>query len=102
MGPAATRALPASLPSYFLKFLMNIPARFLAFSSHSHEQLYVSRGSRMAESTPLSSVGTTKLKKGIVFVGAWSIEWSRMASMMPRVSLMEMRLPVPFQPVLTR
>lgn len=35
LGPAATRALPASLPSYFLKFLMKRPARSLAFSSHS-------------------------------------------------------------------
>ena len=34
-GPAATRALPASLPSYFLKFLMKRAARSLAFSSHS-------------------------------------------------------------------
>lgn len=33
-GPAATRALPASLPSYFLKFLMKRPAKSLAFSSH--------------------------------------------------------------------
>ena len=32
-GPAATRALPASLVSYFLKFLMKRPARSLAFSS---------------------------------------------------------------------
>ena len=35
LGPAATRALPASLPSYFLKFLMKRAARSLAFSSHS-------------------------------------------------------------------
>ena len=34
-GPAATSALPASLPSYFLKFLMKRAARSLAFSSHS-------------------------------------------------------------------
>ena len=34
-GPAATRALPASFPSYFTKFLMKRPARSLAFSSHS-------------------------------------------------------------------
>ena len=34
-GPAATRALPASLPSYLAKFLMKRPARSLAFSSHS-------------------------------------------------------------------
>lgn len=34
-GPAATSALPASLPSYFLKFLMNLAARSFAFSSHS-------------------------------------------------------------------
>ena len=34
-GPAATRALPASLVSNFLKLLMNISASFLALSSHS-------------------------------------------------------------------
>ena len=34
-GPAATRALPASLLVYLSKFLMNLPARSLAFSSHS-------------------------------------------------------------------
>ena len=33
---------------------------------------------------------------------ALSIEPSRMASMMPLVSLIEIRLPVPFQPVFTR
>ena len=38
----------------------------------------------------------------VFFVGAFSIEPLRMASMIPRVSLMLMRLPVPFQPVLTR
>ena len=53
-------------------------------------------------STPGSSVGISKLKMGRVFLGAFRIEPSRMASMMPRVSRMEMRLPVPFQPVLTR
>ena len=34
-GPAATRALPASLPSYLAKFLMKREAKSLAFSSHS-------------------------------------------------------------------
>lgn len=34
-GPAATRALPASFPSYFAKFLINLCARSFAFSSHS-------------------------------------------------------------------
>ena len=34
-GPAATRALPASLPSYLAKFLMNLEARSCAFLSHS-------------------------------------------------------------------
>ena len=33
-GPAATRALPASLPVYFTKFFTKRPARSLAFSSH--------------------------------------------------------------------
>ena len=41
----------------------------------------------MPESTPGSSVGTSKLKCGIVFVGAFVIEPSRIASMIPRVSL---------------
>ncbi len=49
-----------------------------------------------------SSVGTLKSNTGICLVGALSIEPSRMASMMPRVSLIEIRLPVPFQPVFTR
>ena len=34
-GPAATRALPASLVSYLAKFLMKRPARSFAFSSHT-------------------------------------------------------------------
>ena len=38
------------------------------------------------------------MKYGMVFVGALSIEPSRMASMIPRVSRIEIRLPVPFQP----
>ena len=53
-------------------------------------------------STPFSSVGTSKLKYGMVLVGTLLMSPLRIASMMPRVSLMEMRLPVPFQPVLTR
>src|SRR5699024_4298159 len=61
-GPAATRALPSSLLSYFLKFLINLAARSFAFASHSEASAYVSRGSRMAGSTPGSSVGTSKLK----------------------------------------
>ena len=64
--------------------------------------LPVSRGSRIAGSTPGRAVGTTKSKIGMVLVGALSIEPSRIASMMPRVSLIEIRLPVPFQPVFTR
>ena len=35
LGPASTRALPASLPVYLTKFLMNRPARSSAFFSHS-------------------------------------------------------------------
>ena len=34
LGPAATKALPASLPSYLAKFLMKRLAKSLAFSSH--------------------------------------------------------------------
>ena len=34
-GPASTRALPASLPVYFTKFLMKRAARSSAFLSHS-------------------------------------------------------------------
>ena len=34
LGPAATRALPASLPSYLTKFFTKREARSLAFSSH--------------------------------------------------------------------
>ena len=37
-GPAATRALPASLPSYLAKFLMKRAARSFAFSSHLQAQ----------------------------------------------------------------
>ena len=33
-GPAATNALPASLPVNLAKFLMKRPAKSLAFSSH--------------------------------------------------------------------
>ena len=35
LGPASTKAFPASFPSYFLKLLMKRLARSLAFSSHS-------------------------------------------------------------------
>ena len=37
-GPAATNALPASLPVNFTKFLMKRPARSFAFSSHLQAQ----------------------------------------------------------------
>ena len=38
-GPAATRALPASLPSYLTKFLMKREARSFALTSHSAASL---------------------------------------------------------------
>ena len=56
----------------------------------------------MLVATPVSSVGISKSKYGSFLVGALLISPFRMASMMPRVSLMEIRLPEPFQPVLTR
>ena len=81
---------------------MNLPAKSLAFTSHSEASAYVSRGSRISVATPVSSVGTSKLKNGIFFVGALRISPLRIASMIPRVSLIEILLPVPFQPVFTR
>ena len=38
-GPAETRALPCSLPSYLAKFLMKRPARSRALVSHSEASL---------------------------------------------------------------
>ena len=62
----------------------------------------MSRGSKIAESTPGSDVGISKLKTGNVFVSAFSIDPSSIASIMPLVSFIEILLPVPFHPVLTR
>ena len=56
---------------------------------------------RICVSTPGSAVGIARSNIGRVKVSALSREPSRMASIMARVSLMEIRLPVPFQPVLT-
>ena len=101
-GPASTNAFPASFVVYLAKFLMKRPARSFAFTSHSAASAYVLRGSRMFVSTPGSSVGTSKLKYGIFFVSALAIYPSRIASMIPRVSLIEIRFPVPFHPVFTK
>ncbi len=49
-----------------------------------------------------SSVGIARSNSGRRKVSALSREPFRMASIIARVSLMEIRLPVPFQPVLTR
>ena len=95
-GPATTNALPASFPSYLAKFLIKRDAKSLAFSSHCAASAYVSRGSRIPVSTPSSSVGTSKLKYGIVFVSAFSIAPLKIPSIIPRVSLIEIRFPVPF------
>ena len=38
-GPAATNALPAAFPSYLAKFLMNLPAKSFALTSHSDASL---------------------------------------------------------------
>ena len=46
--------------------------------------------------------GNGEVKDRSFLVGAVRIEPSRIASMIPRVSLIEIRLPVPFQPVFTR
>ena len=48
-----------------------------------------------------NSQGTQLGVNATDLVGAFSIEPSKIASMMARVSLIEIRLPVPFQPVLT-
>ena len=53
-------------------------------------------------STPGSSVGTARLKYGITFVSASLIDPSRIPSMIPRVSLIEIRFHVPFHPVLSK
>ena len=55
----------------------------------------------MLVSTFGKAVGTTKLNTGTVLVSAFSIEPSKIASIIARVSLIEIRFPVPFQPVLT-
>ena len=54
----------------------------------------------MFVSTFGKAVGTTKLNTGTVLVSAFSIEPSKIASIIARVSLIEIRFPVPFQPVL--
>ena len=84
------------------RVLFQVRCSSSALASHSEASAYVSLGSRIAGSTPGSSVGTSKLKCGIVFVGASRIAPLKIASMIPRVSLMEIRFPVPFHPVFTR
>ena len=81
---------------------MNLPAKSSALTSQSFALAYVSLGSKIFGSTPGNAVGTAKLKCGITFVSALLIEPSKIASMIPRVSLMEIRLPVPFQPVVLK
>ena len=95
--------LPAAvLTVVFFWFITRGAVSYTHLVSHSEASAYVSRGSRIAGSTPGSSVGTSKLKCGIVFVGASRIAPLKIASMIPRVSLMEIRFPVPFHPVFTR
>ena len=53
-------------------------------------------------STPFNSVGTSKLKIGMFFVGALLISPFKIASMIPRVSLIEILFPVPVHHVFTR
>ena len=48
------------------------------------------------------ATGTSRLNVGIVNVCASSIEPSKIASIIARVALIEIRSPVPFQPVFTR
>ena len=62
LGPALTKALPASLDSYLTKFLTNLEAKSAAFLSHSAGLAYVSLGSKIFGSTPGNSVGTSKSK----------------------------------------
>ena len=62
----------------------------------------MSLGSKILLSTLGNAVGTSKLNSGIVLVSACSIDPSRIASIIPRVSLIEIRLPEPFQPVFTK
>jgi len=101
-GPAATSAFPLVLSVYRSKFFINRNASSLAFLSYSLGSECVSRVSRIFGSTFGKETGTSKLKIVIVLVFALSIEPSSIASIIARVSVIEILFPVPFQPVLTR
>ena len=60
------------------------------------------RGSKIWVSTPGKAFGMAKLNIGNSPISAFSIEPSKIASIILRVSLIEIRLPVPFQPVFTK
>ena len=101
-GPAFSNSLQCGLCVNLTKLLLKRPTNFLAFSSQSYLLVYVSLGSKTFLLTFGSSVGISKLKYGITFVGALSISPFKILSIIPRVSLIEIRLPVPFQPVETK
>ena len=101
-GPAATSFLPSSVSVNLPKLSMKSPAKERAFSSHSAGPAYVRRGSSIPSCTPGKDIGTWRLNIGKVCFSAESMEPSIMASIMARVSLIEILSPVPFQPVLTR
>ena len=101
-GPAFSNSLQCGLCVNLTKLLLKRPTNFLAFSSQSYLLPYVSLGSKTFLLTFGSSVGISKSKYGITFVGALSISPFKILSIIPRVSLIEIRLPVPFQPVETK
>ena len=103
LGPADYQSLAGFVALVLGEVLNEAGSQILSLCSPIRKRRRRYRGDPgSSESTPGSSVGTSKSKCGIFLVGAFRMAPSRIASMMPRVSLMEIRLPVPFQPVLTR
>ena len=70
---------------------MNFEAKSIAFVFQSDTFSYVSLGSKIDEFTSCNDFGTSKLKTGTVLVSTFSIEPSRIASIIARVSFIEIR-----------
>lgn len=100
-GPEGINALAASLSQYCLKFSIYMAANFLAFSFPLR---FVGIRIARIENTFRNIVqffGSCQVHDRNMNFSASSIEPSMMASMIARLSLMEIRFPQSFQPVFT-
>ena len=95
LGPALVNVCPIGESLNFLKLSANIPANFLAVSAYASLSAQACDGFKILASTPLSDVGIANLNVAVVSNSEFSIEPSKIASIIARVAFKLILEPTP-------